>query len=258
MSINTSLTLVAVYGNYMLIVTGITLLMDALLRGINAGVGSLVAEGDKQRIKRVFWELTCFRLWLASVVCFGMYKLGHSFITLWVGSDFVLEESAFITLIAITFISLSRTNDTFLSAYGLYQDVLAPAVEAFLNLGLSVLLGYYYGLVGILSGVLISLLIVVCGWKPFFLYKCGFKEHVNEYIVRLFKYLVLIAIACVCVSWLDDCLFSVSIHSYGDWCLYALQLLVLYSVFSFALFFGGDEAARSCTIRFKSIAIKKK
>ena len=254
----TSLTLVAVYGNYMLIVTGITLLMDALLRGINAGVGSLVAEGNKQRIKRVFWELTCFRLWLASVVCFGMYKLGHSFITLWVGSDFVLEQSAFITLIAITFISLSRTNDTFLSAYGLYQDVLAPAVEAFLNLGLSVLLGYYYGLVGILSGVLISLLIVVCGWKPFFLYKCGFKEHVNEYIVRLFKYLVLIAIACVCVSWLDDCLFSVSIHSYGDWCLYALQLLVLYSVFSFALFFGGDEAARSCTIRFKSIAIKKK
>ena len=60
----------------------------------------------------------------------------------------------------------------------------------------------------------------------------------NEYIVRLFKYLVLIAIACVCVSWLDDCLFSVSIHSYGDWCLYALQLLVLYSVSCLLFVFG--------------------
>ena len=78
-----SLTLVAVYGNYMLIITGVTLLMDALLRSINAGVGSLVAEGDKERIKKVFWELTSLRLWLASVVCFGIYKLGHSFIILW-------------------------------------------------------------------------------------------------------------------------------------------------------------------------------
>ena len=97
--------------------------MDALLRSINAGVGSLVAEGDKERIKKVFLELTSLRLWLASVVCFGIYKLGHSFIILWVGNDFLLEQSAFIVLIAITFIGLSRTNDTFLAAYGLFQDV---------------------------------------------------------------------------------------------------------------------------------------
>ena len=50
-----SLTLVAVYGNYMLIVMGVTYLMDALLRSLNAGVGKLVAEGNKQQIKKVFW-----------------------------------------------------------------------------------------------------------------------------------------------------------------------------------------------------------
>ena len=145
-----------------------------------------------------------------------------------------------------------------MAAYGLYQDVWAPAVEVFLNLGLSVLLGYYYGLAGILSGVLISLLIVVCGWKPFFLYKYGFKEHVSEYIIRLFKYLALIAVSCVCVSWLGNYLFSTSIYSYGNWCLYALQLLVLYSVFSFVLFFCSDKAARSYVKRIKSFIIKRK
>lgn len=253
-----SLTLVAIYGNYLLIVTGITLLMDALLRGINAGIGNLVAEGNKRQIKRVFWELTCFRLWIASVVCFCMYKLGHSFIILWVGNDFVLQQPAFIILIIITFISLSRTNDTFLAAYGLYQDVWAPVVEAVLNLGLSVLLGYYYGLSGILSGVLISQLIIVCVWKPLFLYKYGFKENVGEYVVRFFKYLILIAISCICVSWLDDYLFSSFVNTYGKWCLYAFQLLLLYAVFSFVLFLGLDEAARSYTIRFKSLLTKYK
>lgn len=252
-----SLTLVAVYGNYMLIITGVTLLMDALLRSINAGVGSLVAEGDKERIKKVFWELTSLRLWLASVVCFGIYKLGHSFIILWVGNDFLLEQSAFIVLIAITFIGLSRTNDTFLAAYGLFQDVWAPVTEAVLNLGLSILLGYYYGLTGILSGVLISLLVIVCIWKPLFLYKCGFKENIGEYVIRLFKYLALIAVSCISISWLGDCLFSNSFHSYGQWCLYAFKLLVLYTLFSLTLFLCLDKASRSYVIRFKLLLTKK-
>jgi len=252
-----SLTLVAVYGNYMLIITGVTLLMDALLRSINAGVGSLVAEGDKERIKKVFWELTSLRLWLASVVCFGIYKLGHSFIILWVGNNFLLEQSAFIVLIAITFIGLSRTNDTFLAAYGLFQDVWAPVTEAVLNLGLSILWGYYYGLTGILSGVLISLLVIVCIWKPLFLYKCGFKENIGEYVIRLFKYLALIAVSCISISWLGDCLFSNSFHSYGQWCLYAFKLLVLYTLFSLALFLCLDKASRSYVIRFKLLLTKK-
>lgn len=57
-----SLTVVAVYGNYMLIVTGVTLLVNALLNSINAGVGNLVTEGNKQNIKSVFWELTSLRM----------------------------------------------------------------------------------------------------------------------------------------------------------------------------------------------------
>ena len=40
-----SLSLVALYGNYMLIVLGITSLMGAVFNGMNAGVGNLVAEG---------------------------------------------------------------------------------------------------------------------------------------------------------------------------------------------------------------------
>ena len=94
-----SLTLVAIYGNYMLIVTGVTALMNALLNSINAGIGNLVAEGDKQRIKKVYWEITLLRMWIASIICFGMYMLGDSFISLWVGKEYILPNTAFIILI---------------------------------------------------------------------------------------------------------------------------------------------------------------
>lgn len=50
----TSLTLVAIYGNYMLIVTGVTLLMDALLRSINAGVGVWLLRAISSELNRSF------------------------------------------------------------------------------------------------------------------------------------------------------------------------------------------------------------
>ena len=239
-----SLTLVAVYGNYLLIINGITQLMGALLNGIWSGVGNLVAEGNKERIRSVFWELTVFRLWLASVACFGLYMLGHSFITLWVGAEYVLPQSAYILLIGITFIQLSRTNEVFISAYGIFQDIGAPVVETLLNLGLSVGLGYFYGLTGILSGVLISLLVMVVGWKPYFLYRYGFKESVGEYVWRYTKMLCLIAIAWLLCKWLVGAYVTTVSLSFGKWTFSVLITVGSYILISLGMFCCCDKAAR--------------
>lgn len=252
-----SLTLVAVYGNYMLIIAGVTLLMNALLNSVSAGIGSLVAEGNKKQIKEVFWELTSLRVWLASIICFGIYKLGHSFITLWVGQEYVLNQSAFILLIIITFVGLTRTNDTFLAAYGLFQDVWAPITETVLNLGLSVLLGYFWGLTGILAGVAISLLLIVCGWKPYFLYCYGFKERVWEYILRYAKYSLLLATSFILVSFLADNFFAEVVVSYWQWAVYACTILVLYTIISALLFACMDSGARAYLKRLQILFIKK-
>lgn len=237
-----SLTLVAIYGNYMLIVTGVTLLINSLLSSISAGVGNLVAEGDKRRIKDFFWELTSLRIWLASVVCFGIYKLGHLFIILWIGEQFVLNQTAFNVLLIIVFISLTRTNDVFLAAYGLYQDIWAPIVEAALNLGLSILLGYLYGLTGILSGMVISLLIIVCGWKPYFLYRCGFKESITEYIYHFLKYFLLLSTLFFIFSKIF--INNESVENYLQWGIYAFKSLLLYILISLPLFIIIDTPSR--------------
>ena len=239
-----SLTLVAVYGNYLLIINGITQLIGALLNGVWSGVGNLVAEGNKERIKSVFWELTVFRLWLASVVCFSIYSLGHPFITLWVGAEYLLPQSAYILLMGITFIQLSRTNEVFISAYGIFQDIGAPVVEAVLNLGLSIGLGYFYGLTGILSGVLISLLVMVVGWKPYFLYRYGFKECVWEYVWRYTKLLCLMMIAWSLCKWLVGAYVTTASLSYGKWMLSALIIMGSYILISLGLFCVADKAAR--------------
>lgn len=240
-----SLTLVAIYGNYLLIVTGVTLLVNALLNSINAGIGNLVVESNKEKVKSVFWELTILRMWIASVICFGMYVLGDSFITLWVGKEYILPQPAFIILIITTFINLSRTNDAFLAAYGLFQDIWAPIAEATLNLGLSILLGYYYGLTGILSGVLISLLVVIYCWKPYFLYRYGFKEGISEYILHYVKYLSLLMVAfIISITFLQEYI-AFSPKTYFQWLIFGIIALLIYGLISLIILSITDKSTRN-------------
>ena len=248
-----SLTLVAIYGNYMLIVFGVTLLMNSLVNSIGAGVGNLVAEGDKKKIKSVFWEITILRMWIGSIICFGMYMLGDSFITLWVGKEYILPHSAFIVLIINTFITLSRTNDTFIYAYGLFQDTWAPIAETALNLGLSILLGYYWGLTGILSGVLISQLVIVYSWKPYFLYKEGFKDHISEYILHYGKYLISLGIAFYISKTTIQDIMDLPCDTYLLWIAYSMITLLIYSTISLTILFCLDNASKKIIKRFFSL-----
>lgn len=251
-----SLTLVAVYGNYMLIVTGVMMLVNSLLNGIGAGVGNLVAEGNKAKIKSFYWELTSLRMWMAAIICFCMYILGHPFMQLWVGSEYIMPEGAFIVLILITFVQLTRTNDTFLAAYGLFQDILAPIIEASLNLGLSIVLGYFFGLTGILVGVFMSLLIVVCCWKPYFLYTCGFKEWYGEYFIRIGKYLILLGTVFFGCRWIFAHIISMPMDTWGTWLLVALAAVSVYSLLSLVLLWYTDAPSRLFIKRLVTIIVR--
>lgn len=252
-----SLTLVAIYGNYMLIVFGVTLLMNSLVNSIGAGVGNLVAEGDKKKIKAVFWRITILRMWIGSIICFGMYMLGDSFITLWVGKEYILPHSAFIVLIAITFINLTRTNEMFLNAYGLYQDIWSPLVEAILNLGLSILLGHYFGLTGILSGVLISLISVIYIWKPYFLYHNGFQESIMEYVLRYSKYLSGIAISCWICYYFTNTFIIPSFNDFPLWVMYCILIISLYAALSMAILACIDKNSRNLLKHLQNILVRK-
>lgn len=231
-----SLTLVASYGNYMLIILGVSSLMNALLNGINAGIGNLVAEGNSQKIKITFWKITFVRMWIASAICFTIYMAGDSFISLWVGEQFILPRGAFIVLIINAFIMMTRTNDAFLAAYGLYQDIWAPIAEATLNLGLSIVFGYYWGLKGILTGALVSLSVIIYAWKPYFLYKNGFKDRLDEYVWKYVKYISVILISSfVCGRLLYLCISDVA-NTYDGcffYCVFSFSIYSLISVFLF-------------------------
>lgn len=194
-----SLTLVAIYGNYMLIVTGLTALLTAMFDSMNSGVGNLVAEGKQSRIIRVFRELFSSRFLIVSTISFCFYQLASPFMSLWIGAEYIIDKNSLILIVLIFYLNTSRSVvDSYINSYGLFRDIWAPVIEATINVGLSVLLGRFFGLPGILAGVAISLLLVVFCWKPYFLFKSGLKEPLGIYIGMYAKHLAVYAL-CFCI-----------------------------------------------------------
>lgn len=190
-----NLTLVAIYGNYMLIVLGILMLMQSVFNGVAAGVGDLIAHGDREHTLRVFKEIFTSRFLISTTFCYCLYLLADDFVNLWIGPGYLLGNATLLVIIATLYIQLMRTVvDNFIQGYGMFADIWAPITEAVLNISLSILLGYYFGITGILSGVLISLILIVGIWKPIYLFKWGIKESLFTYLLLYVKHILVFAL----------------------------------------------------------------
>lgn len=179
----TSLAVVGYYGNYLVLTTNLTAILTALYSGITAGVGNMVAEGDKKLILKVFRELFSSRMLIVGLCCICLWFLTDPFVSLWLGPEYILPRTTLALIIAQFFIGNTRNIvDDYLNAYGLFRDIWSPLAEAAINVSLSILLGSRYGLDGVLAGVLISQLIITFSWKPFFLFRSALHEPLRFYI----------------------------------------------------------------------------
>ena len=182
---------VAYYGNYLLIVGYLSMLINQTFSGAQASVGNLIAENNKENIKKIFFELMSVRHFLGGFLLIALYYLIDPFINIWLGETYILERSiVFFILVNIYIGQIRKPVDDFINAYGLFSDTWAPILEASLNLGISIILGRLYGILGIMIGTTISLSVIAVLWKPFFLYKQGFKESVLEYWIGFIKFLL--------------------------------------------------------------------
>lgn len=195
----TALTIVALYGNYLVVFSGLTVLGGQLFNSVNASVGDLAAEGNKEKSYRVFCELFSVRFLIVTTLCFIAYELTPRFIMLWIGKEYLLPTSTLLLMIATLYINTLRyAVDAFINAYGIFHDIWAPATEAALNIGISILLGYYYGLNGVIAGVLISQVLIIVIWKPILLFTTAFKGKLFAYVRLYALHVLAISIALIC------------------------------------------------------------
>lgn len=202
----TSLKMVTFYNNYLMVVQYAVSLISQPFLSLNSGIGDLVASSNREKAYQTFRELLLLKYWIAGCVIFVIYQTIDPLIELWLGKSYLLDKKITIILLLNFFITITRKPlDVFLQAFGIFHDTWAPWAEAGLNLILSIILGYLYGIFGILLGTFISVGLIVCLWKPYLLFTQGFKRSPSLYFTTILFYLIqLFVVAFVAVYILNN------------------------------------------------------
>ncbi|MFI3266774.1 MAG: sugar transporter [Rikenellaceae bacterium] len=186
-----SLAMVALYGNYTMLSSRIQALVGNVLDSTRAGVGNLISSGDQQKIYAVYKQLLSIRTLAAGLLSCCTFVLASGFIEVWLGEQYVLSDTILFMVCVSMFLGLLRgANDEFMFGYGLFYDVWAPLAEGAILVVVSLVGGFVWGFEGVLLGPIVSLIIIVHIWKPYFLFGKGFNKPMANYFGLVLKHLV--------------------------------------------------------------------
>jgi len=254
-----SLKTVAYYGNYMIVVSKFISMFNAITGSVGASIGNLVAEGDKKKMLKVFWEYTTIQHTIAATICFSLYNFIEPFIAHWLGTEYILDHRILIMLMFFLYISNSRgAVDAFNYAHGLYSDVWSAWAELILNVSITIIAGMRWGILGILLGKIVSLFSIIVLWKPYFLFSSGFKLPISIYWKGVIRNYIISLFAFTISVYLIRFITINPYHSIWNWGVYSAIGLAIFLTIDLCTTMLFAKGAKDCYQRIKSIILRKK
>ena len=254
-----SLKMVAYYGNYTLIISRVGQVFSAMLDSINAGIGNLIAEGNKEKIMQVFWEMLTIRHFVAGFLCFATYHFVEPLISVWLGEQYILDRTITALLAVYIYISASRgVVDMYNHAHGLYADTWSAWTELAINITVTVIAGYFWGIIGILLGKIISTGIIIVLWKPYYLFHSGLQlKYSNYWEGSIRNYLVSI-VSFIITHIIIKYYLTIDISGFGSLIFFCIFCTIIYLLINLSLLFIFCKGAKQSVLRVKNYLIKNK
>lgn len=217
----TTLKNVTIYSSYIIITNLIVGVFNQVSNGLRPSVGNLIAEKNDCKTYDIWKEIFVFTSLVISVVCYCVYKMINGFIELWIGKEYLLDSFTVLCIVInLAFSLLRQPTDVFKDGYGIFWDKWIPVLESMLNLVISIIMVRKLGIAGVVIGTNISNILTILIWKPYILFKEGFKMSVLKFYAILSK-LVLIS--------------GLSFYISNQICNYAYQFIIDVNLVNFLL-----------------------
>ena len=182
-SIMVSTIAVGYLANYTTIIVAVTSISTVIFTNLTASVGNFAVTGSAESRRRVFDVMVFVGAWLTIVFVVCTAILSNDFIVLWLGPDYILPDSTFFWRLSLMFLScIMQPAFSYREATGLYRETkYVMLLAALVNLVLSIVLGYFWGLDGILAGSTISCVVTYFWYEPHVLFKLYFDKNARSY-----------------------------------------------------------------------------
>lgn len=199
------LVLVASYDNYMYIFNAIMSVVWMVGGAIQASVGNCMVKESLEKNRFNFFRFDFLFSWFVGWCTVCMFCLYQPFIRIWMkGKESLLLSDFNMMLICLYFYStaICLVQNVYANGAGLFSQMRNWFVlEALGNLILNAILGYIFGVSGIIVATTIS--IVVCNFfaRSQILFRNYFKTSAAEYVTTQSVYFAVMIIGCITTSW---------------------------------------------------------
>lgn len=230
----------AIYGNYSMVINGVLSIFNSIIGSFTASVGSLISEKNDEKSFDIFKSLYTIDHFMAIIISFTLFYIIDPFIDIWIGNGYTFNKLITFILMINIYIQVARgTIENFKSAYGLFWDVWSPVVEGVINFIISVILVKRIGILGLFIGTMISNIIIVLVWKPYMVYKYGFKieifEHIKLFIVLITKAIIAFIIGN-CIKQLIFSIISIENYNFITFLIYSAIVFLSITISTFCVF----------------------
>ena len=145
------------------------------------------------------------------------------------------------------------TNEQFILGYGLFADIWAPFVEALILIVVAIIGGTIWGFEGVLLGSIASTTLIIYVWKPYYLFKQGFKISIWKYWLPWIKHVFLMLLSFLISEFIILKLPTpwVASESWIEWIVCAFIIVAVQIVVSLVLFSLFIQGTRDFITRIK-------
>lgn len=213
------LTQVVTYTSYMYIINTLTTISYKLTSASSAGIGNLLIV-DKEKAYDKFLEYNSFVFFLATIICVPLYFAISPFVSLFYGSQYVVNNVTCLSFVFLVFYSIIRTVfNIFVEAAGLFKEtIICVILEIIINLTLSLILIKYLGITGVILATAIAYIISEYILKPNIINKNVFNKNIFIYYKDCLFYIFIIVINLILVYFVKNVLV---VSNYFNWILYS-------------------------------------
>lgn len=187
LSLYLGLISVSIYSNYYYIFSTVFAFVVVLINAVAAGLGDYAARESAEANYKLFRNLDFAVCWLGSWITICMICLYQDAMKVWVGEKYLAPTSTMILFCIYYYVNhIGVLRSTYSRAYGIWWQIKHISIlEAVSNIILNAVLGYLYGMNGIILATIITVFAFSFLWNGKVVINKCFMTSSKEYFIRM-------------------------------------------------------------------------
>lgn len=201
--------------NYTLLTSTLNTLLCQVFNGLGSSVGNLNAIESSDKKYAMLNVINLLNFWLFGWAAIGILFVSSDLVQLLFGSQYILDGKI-VLILALNFYTVGMQNAiwTFKHTMGLFRyGRFLQLGTAALNLALSIALGSYWGISGILFATFLSRLFTNLWYDPYVVYKHAFGKNPLRYLKKYVYFLLILLLdGVICCMLIQFIHFSLAVN----------------------------------------------